>query len=267
MNEYLRIFKSSESGILVYKKLRKMFYGDCRTIFVAAMPKSGSSFLARTLCAAMGYRHSYCAAGYSNIEQELYLPRLVDVYGKGTVVQQHVRANEPNVLLFDEFGIRPVVMIRNLFDVVMSVRDHMLNERLDDLPSNYPSARFAEFSDEKKLDYIVNFVMPWYVAFYASWHAVEAKAQLDFQWLVYDEIIEDWPETVRQVLEFQGLACPRDKITRIVDDLRAERNPTVRINKGVKGRGEASLNDRQKSAIVELTSYYPGVDFSRIGIP
>jgi len=139
MTDYLKIFHSSETGIRLYKKLRKMRYGDCRSVFVAAMPKSGSSFLARALCEATTYRHSYCDFSYANIEQELYLPRLVDIYGKGTVVQQHVLANEPNLLLFKEFGIRPIVLVRNLFDLVISVRDHLLTERLDGLPGAYPS--------------------------------------------------------------------------------------------------------------------------------
>ena len=81
-----------------------------------------------------GYAHSYLAFAYKNVEQELYLPRIVDNYGKGVVVHQHFKANEPNLDLLMEFSIQPIVLVRNVFDVLVSLRDHLNKYALDNIP-------------------------------------------------------------------------------------------------------------------------------------
>ncbi len=45
------------------------------------------------------------------------------------VVQQHVKGTQDNVRLMKEYAIRPIVNVRNIFDVILSLQDHWERER------------------------------------------------------------------------------------------------------------------------------------------
>src|SRR6187551_3281662 len=100
------------------------------SILLACMPKSGSSFLSAALAQAAGYPLYQFVYTYDRNEQDLYLPALVSGLGlpSPTVTQQHVRATGSNLDLTQVFNLRVVLLVRNLFDALVSLRDHILNE-------------------------------------------------------------------------------------------------------------------------------------------
>ena len=247
-----------------YLRLRKLRYSEGRFLFLAAMPKSGSTFLSNALAKLFGYRHSYFAFAYRNIEQELYLPRLVDAYGQGTVVQQHSRANVPNLDLLQELRITPLVLVRNLFDVLVSVRDHLRREQTDNIPSLYVPASFAKLSEESQLDFIVSYYGPWLISFYVSWFEAERARRLDFMWLTYEDCIQDWHQAILEVAKFHRFSASAGEID---DALRATADSgSTRFNKGVAGRGRQLLTEAQKSLLGHMVAFYPEVDFARLGV-
>ena len=266
MHYLIKSLYSSEAGLNVYRKLRKIRYKEGKYVVIAAMPKSGSTFLSHTIAEVAHYEHSYFAFTYKNIEQELYFPKMIDSYGLGTVVQQHFKANDGNIELLNGFRIKPLVLVRNLSDVVISIKDHLLKEKLDNLPSVYPSNRFREYEDEQQLDYIIDFIIPWYITYYVSWCHAEADKNIEFLWLVYEAMINDWAGTVKQALEFNNIQHSQREIHDVLDNMRTKPNSSTRVNKGVSGRGKNILSEKQIARIIKLTSYYPDVNFKRIGI-
>jgi hypothetical protein len=133
------------------------------------MPKSGSTFLANALSEVTGYPQVQLCFGYERHEQDLYLPRLVDACRKDTVTRHHMRATKFNTALLKKFNIKPVILTRNLFDVVPSIRDHLFREGFEKFPCFYCTERFADLSEEKQLDCIIDLALPWYFNFYVSW--------------------------------------------------------------------------------------------------
>ena len=100
------------------------------SILIACMPRSGSTYLSNLLAAVTGYpRHPLVYTFYRN-EQDLYLPALMKALTIPTVTQQHLRATGPTLELIDIFNLRPIVLVRNLFDVVVSYFDHLHQESL-----------------------------------------------------------------------------------------------------------------------------------------
>jgi len=260
MKRALRFLYSSQDGILVYQRLRRSVFSNGKYLVLAAMPKSGSTFLSHTLCALTGYRHYYLACAYDNIEQEIYLPRVIDGFGCGRVVQQHFRANGANL------DIEPVVVVRNIFDLVASIRDHLLNERPDNLPAVYTTDDFLGFSPSRQLDFVIDMVVPWYITYYVSWYQAEKQREIRFLWITYEELVADWGTGIRRILDFFGMQKPDVAIARAIETTRAEPKERTRLNVGVPGRAYALLSDSQRERIVRLTQYYPHVDFTRIGI-
>jgi hypothetical protein len=267
MKRALRFLYSSQAGILIYQRLRRCVFSNGKYLVLAAMPKSGSTFLSHTLCALTGYRHYYLACAYDNIEQEIYLPRVIDGFGSGRVVQQHFKANRPNLDVLNRFDIKPVVVVRNIFDLVASIRDHLVTERLDNLPSVYPSGDFLNFSSSRQLDFVIDMVVPWYITYYVSWYQAEKQKEIRFLWVTYEELVADWGAGIRRVLDFSGIQKPYAAIAGAIEATRAEPKERTRLNVGVPGRADTLLSSSQRERIVHLTQYYPNVDFTRMGIP
>jgi hypothetical protein len=181
-------------------------------------------------------------------------------------MQQHVRANQANLTLMDQFRIRPVVLVRNIYDVIVSMRDHLLNERLDNLPGLYVPEEFPEFDSRLQLDFVVTHAAPWLISFYYSWVMAEKSARLDVLWLNYEVIVADWPTALKRVLRYYGIEKSDAEVETALSNLLQKKKSQLRLNKGISGRGAEELSAEQRQQIFRMTLAYPGVDFSTVGI-
>ncbi|MFZ0062083.1 MAG: sulfotransferase domain-containing protein [Pyrinomonadaceae bacterium] len=231
-------------------------------IFIACVPKSASTFLKNLLVNLTGYRDLFTVYAAGQSEHEIYLPTLRESAHFDTVTQQHCRASDANVHLMQGFGIRPVVLVRNIFDSVMSLLDFYDQGAFQ---TSYFRADWPLLNKETKIDLLIENVIPWYFQFVASWDLVEKQKRLEVHWLSYEDLVADKPTSVLKVLEFYGLGASRRGIEERIEEVESE-GQKIRFNKGVAGRGGEGLNDRQKEQIRRLTRFYPSTDFGRIGL-
>ncbi len=233
-----------------------------RHIFIACVPKSASTFLKNLLVGLTGYRDVFMVYAAGQNEHELYLPTVRETAHLDTVTQQHCRASDANVQMMQAFGIRPVVLVRNIFDSVMSLLD-FYNKGASQ--TSYFRADFQSLDEETKIDLLIDNVIPWYFQFVASWSLVEKQKGLDIFWLSYEDLIADKLSTIKNILEFYGLGAARRSVDEKIRETESAKRST-RFNKGIAGRGKSGLNDRQKERIRRFSKYYPTTDFSRIGL-
>jgi len=137
-----------------------------RHLFIACVPKSASTFLKNLLVNVTGYRDLFTVYAAGQSEHELYLPTLRESAHLDTVTQQHCRASDANVHLMQAFGIRPVVLVRNIFDSVMSLLDFYNQGAFQ---NSYFRADWPALDEETKIDLLIENVIPWYFQFVASW--------------------------------------------------------------------------------------------------
>ena len=233
-----------------------------RHLFIACVPKSASTFLKNLLVSLTGYRDLFTVYAAGQNEHEIYLPTLRESAHLDTVTQQHCRASDANVHLMQAFGIRPVVLVRNIFDSVMSLLDFYNKGAFQ---TSYFRADWLVLNEETKIDLLIENVIPWYFQFVASWDLAEKQERLEVNWLTYEELVADKPSSVLRVLEFYGLGASRRGIEQRIAEIESEERK-IRFNKGVTGRGSSGLNNPQKEQICRLTRYYPSTDFGRIGL-
>jgi tetratricopeptide (TPR) repeat protein len=233
-----------------------------RHIFIACVPKSASTFLKDLLINLTGYRDLFTVYAAGQSEHEIYLPTLRESAHLDTVTQQHCRASDANIHLMQAFGIRPIVLVRNIFDSVMSLLDFYNKGAFQ---TSYFRGDWANLDEETKIDLLIENVIPWYLQFVASWDLAEKQKRLEMLWLTYEELVANKPLSILKVLEFYGLGAPRRGVEQRILEIESE-GRKIRFNKGVTGRGKASLAERQKQQIRGLTRYYPSTDFSRIGL-
>ena len=233
-----------------------------RHIFIACVPKSASTFLKNLLVNLTGYRDLFTVYAAGQTEHEIYLPTLRESAHLDTVTQQHCRASDANVHLMQAFGIRPVVLVRNIFDSVMSLLDFYNSGAFK---MSYFRTDWPALDDETKIDLLIENVIPWYFQFVASWDSAERQERLELFWLSYEELVADKPSSVLKVLEFYGLGAPRIGVEQRIKEIESEERKN-RFNKGVTGRGRSGLSDQQKEQVKRLARYYPSTDFGRIGL-
>lgn len=247
---------------------------DVVRIVVACMPKSGSTYLSRVIEQMPGMRRATLVPGWRRREQELCihsihreelktrrmraqsLIKLGSQWPAGYVAQNHLRYSEPTADIIATYRLRPVVLVRNIFDIVLSVRDHYRNES-NLMAMAYVTQDMRQWPDDKLHHFIADMVVPWYLNFYMTWRDCPDKLLVD-----YDQATKNTAETMLEIGRFAGAKwTPAD----IEKAYAAAAGLGTRKNKAVSGRG-ASLGEDVKDKIRRLAAHYEGVDFSRIGL-
>ena len=242
--------------------------GDKQLIVVAAAPRSGSTFLVNTLMQLTGLRGFRLCAAYSTNEHDLYLPALCLMNSSGCVSQLHMKGTFHNAALMRTFGIRPIILVRRIEDIVVSLQHDMRKKGRrrtagtgrDGYSFVWQDHSIDSLSDERLADMIIDLALPWFVNFYVSWHRLCEQGAVDALWLTYEQMSADKEGTLRQVMGFLGF---RD-IGAIEPELLSRKYGTFRD--GRVGQGASTLTATQRDRIRALFAYYPGVDFCRYGL-
>lgn len=225
-------------------------------ILVACMPKSGSTFLSNSIAKFPGFCKVTLVKQYGRVEQNLDLATVLRKNRYDYVAQHHVKYNENTQFMIERFNIKPVVLVRNLFDCVVSYRDHLRRESTFG-PTAWIGEEHKHYSDSELEAMIVYLAIPWYVNFYVSWQQAPEKLLI-----TYENMIDDTVGTFRKISDYAGLELDQNQIDQA---LRANEAGTSRLNVGKVGRGDA-LSSESKAVIRRYRGFYPNIDFSPIGL-
>lgn len=259
------LHKPAEMGLNWSLRYKRRFSKRGDYLLIACMPKSGSTFLANALSELTGYQYVTLAYAYERSEQNLYLPKLIDSFSFGSVTHLHLRATESSIDLLKMFSIRPVILVRNIFDVVVSIRDHMFNEGFE-FPTFFCDEHFKDLDEQSQFDLIIEQGIPWYFNFYVSWHQAVSNKRIEGLCLIYEEVVSDWHKTLRIVADFYGINKTDEEINHALQQTATKSKKKTRLNKGIAGRGLSSLTKEQRNKIVNMARFYPWIDFSKMGI-
>lgn len=246
------------------RSLKPFFKNKPCNIIVACMPKSGSTYISRLLMEAARLPKAGLAESGDWGEQFLSKRLLKQKIGggRGTVCHIHLRGTPGTQQLLEQFELTPIIIVRNIFDIVPSIADHWHREKPLGFGSYVPH-NFVQMDRESLHDFIITNCLPWYFAFLISWH--EASEQRDTYWLTYEDFFSDQARYLKEVLDYCGITFPDDAIERAIEHRQTQWS---RLNKGVAGRGESLLLPRQKQAIRDIAHTWSDSHprFSMIGI-
>lgn len=223
-------------------------------ILIAAMPKSASSYLTALVAALPGMRKRALSVSRGHREQEIDPIRAARNRISGYVAQQHVRYSEVTADILNKYGITPIVLVRDLPDVVVSLRDHVRREDYR-IPMAWLTPAHLELPDEALDRLIVDLVMPWYINFFVGWSASGAPM------LLYTEVVNNPEQAMRVISHHTGIRVSDAEITAAIDAAGRQR---PRFNVGRVGRG-TMLAPETRYRLRELCAYYPSVDFTAVG--
>lgn len=216
-------------------------------ILLACMPKSGSSFLANAIGKYDGFRRPRLVPTWGYREQELCSIKLSRYNYNRYIAQHHVRNSDWTQHLIKRYNVTTIVLVRDLFDIVPSLRDHIRNESRI-WPMAYFTPRHQEIGDTELEEAIVRLAMPWYLNFYAGW-----RADPNALFISYEDLTSNPEETIAAVLRRSGMSPTPEKVKQAIERGKEGDN---RINVGVTGRGK-TLSPRAAEELQKLIDLYP----------
>ncbi len=229
-------------------------------LLVACMPKSGSTFLTSTIGGLPGFRSGSAVPAFGRREQEIDEWSLIrsSELSKNTVFQHHICYSEETERLLVRYPFHLVVLCRDLRDVVASISDHWDKESIVG-PFAFLNEHYLNDIDKRKkrLDFIVDMILPWYIKFYVSWKQYAEKGR-PVQFVTYEEMMKDNMGTIKSILSHASLNVPE---IAIAEALHVDR--FTRFNKGISGRGDTLFreNPLANETLQRYVSYYPDIDF------
>ncbi len=212
------------------------------------MPKSGSTFLSDVISQCSGFRRAVLTPSAGRREQEIDEQMLRKLGRVDFVAQHHVRNSEWTSEMCRAYGVAPVVLIRSLQDVVVSLRDHMRSESAV-FPQFFAEAQHASLDDASLEQMIARLALPWYINFYMSWRKTPGALMV-----TYEELTSAPVEVIHEILGFCGAATSREDVEDAIATSRSRE--TGRLNVGVSGRG-CALQPQTVQTILDLIDLYP----------
>jgi hypothetical protein len=212
------------------------------------MPKSGSTFLSGVISELPGFRRATLVPSFGRREQELDLDRLRNVDRYNYVAQHHIRHSDWTAELASDFRLKPVVLVRGLLDVVVSLRDHVRRDS-SVVPVFFAEAPHTQVDDERLEQMIARLALPWYVNFYMSWRKAPGTLLVE-----YENLAAAPAAVVGSVMDHAKAPASASTIQKSIDRILARGEG--RLNVGVTGRG-ALLRPDTIRTVMEMVDFYP----------
>jgi hypothetical protein len=190
-----------------------------------------------------------------------FLAAFLDAEAPPTVFHFHMQAFAANRHFIEAFQIRPIIMLRNLPDMLASFWDMLENDpvaRDNGLNCLIPG-NFLTLSRHEKAEFILDVVAPWYASYFATWKQFHDDAPDVVHVLRYRDFCNHPAATLHSALEHAGFSASVLECEVALSRVWPNRN-SYRYNKGRSGRGREYFSEEHLGKIARLLSYYPKID-------
>ncbi|MDR0467182.1 MAG: sulfotransferase domain-containing protein [Deltaproteobacteria bacterium] len=226
---------------------------------MAAMPKSGSTFLISLIANIPSFRKAiFFPSSHKGRWHEL-CERNITNCGVGNFVSRlHIVGHEYTINMIKKCNLRPFILTRNITDCVVSWLDHVKDQNFLTLDKYITK----EKDDDYMYSLFIQTMLQNYFEFYSSWKTSEFKTSMFRYENIYDDL-DAMRDAIAHVLP--ELALSRQQVAFLMDYTR--NNSFTRYNVGKAGRGMTLLKEHHLRDIVRLARYYKEFDMSTLGIP
>jgi hypothetical protein len=232
-------------------------------IFFAAMPKSGGTFLTRKIAEYLGWKHdSLRPPGSGQTNGEICRERLVDSLDENIIIHQHTLGTDGNTPLLLAHASLIVVQTRDIFEVLLSFRRHLLGESL-----NWQFMTFQEpfhsMETSRQLDLVIDLAAPWMLNFYVTWerHLKNPPPSARIIPVNYSRLAENESALLSSLIQEIEGSCDEDRLKEVLTshqgNYRKKSHPHIE---------DVCFSKEQRDRVLRLASYFPETDFQRLGI-
>lgn len=254
--------KTSALESILHGKVDFKYNSKFSTAVLFAMPKSASLYIIQLLASSLNYENHQI--GFNEQGGSIYYPRLL----MGATAQHntisHCHAEPTNVVLkyINNFNIHPIVLYRNLLDVIVSRRDMLLKDKFaGNFLSEYANKQFINSSEEHQFQVVIDLFANEYLNFYTSWRNLRTKLKIHY--INYNELIENEISMVQRVGEFLGCEVSEENILKVSESIRQLGG--INFNQGVRNRGKQLLSDEHIDRLREKARMFDCSDEEFLG--
>lgn len=231
-------------------------------LLLAFAPKCAGTYFRQAAIHAIGGQLVRMCHAQGGRDGTLYLPNVVasclDDTAPVTVTHLHMQALAANRHFIEALGLKPVIMIRNLGDMLASFLDMLEVDpvaRAEGLNCQIP-ANFCDMERSAKLDFMIDVIAPWYASYFATWKSFVDDAPKTVCVLHYRDFCAEPAETLRKAVTHAGFITTLFKCRQSLEAVWREKE-NYRYNKGVTGRGEDYFSPVHIARLEKQMSYYP----------
>ncbi|MBS0472660.1 MAG: hypothetical protein JSR60_16420 [Proteobacteria bacterium] len=230
-------------------------------LLLAFAPKAAGTYFRQAAMHAIGgqlIRGEHASGGR---DASPYLPTFLatflDADAPPAVMHMHMQALAANRNFIDAFGLKPVIMLRNLPDMLASFLDMLEKHpaaRLEGLNCLIPPT-FTALDRETRTDIVINLIAPWFVSYFATWKAYVDSRPGVVCVLDYRAFSDRPVEALHRALRHGGFPVSEAQCEAALATVWKERE-NFRFNKAVGGRGQTYFSDDQLSKLEDMLSWY-----------
>ena len=232
------------------------------SVVLAFAPKAAGTYLRSAAVAATSGQLMRTVHAQGGRDAQFYLPSLLLYYAgnhpaRPLVTHLHMQALPANRHIVTTLGLKPVVMLRAIPDMLASYADMLDSDPRT--PDNWLNIRlpdsYALWDAERKGDFLIEMMAPWYMSYFATWIEFAAQSP-DVLVLDYDGFRADPAATLMRLLAHSGLPRSLEHCQAALNEVWDERG-RFRFNRGVSGRGRARFTPAQLARLERLLDFYP----------
>lgn len=232
-------------------------------LLLSFAPKAAGTFFRQAAMEALGggylLRLTQAQGGRDGTP---YLPALMagllDAAKPSVVVHIHMQALPANRHFIEMFGLKPVIMLRSIPDMLVSYWDMLEVDpvaRADGLNCLIPSD-FTAKSRTAKADFMIDIVAPWYASYFATWKDYADAAPERTCVLRYDAFSREPAAAIQRALAHAGFGAPLARCEEAVAKVWGDRH-AHRFNQGVSGRSREYFSPAQLARLAHMIDHYP----------
>ncbi len=252
--------------LIIQKKILRKIYprvNHGRIAIYSAFPKSASQHLLNLIKVGTDNKIRIIASktgsgwGHNIINEEKICTDLRS-YFKYKILYGHFPFTELNndILKILAPNSNIIVSIRSLPDVAISYKEHIDRGRYGPLDprvigASEGNSNWNNLDDSKKYDYIINFIMPWYIRYIIGW-LVGAK-EWPLRIITFEEHTLFPCELLESVSNFLQIPITA---TSVKEKLSSKNMQLTNYNVGQIGRGFRALSREQLITIQNLFSFF-----------
>ena len=231
-------------------------------LLLAFAPKCAGTYFRQAAMHTIGGQLIRMCHAQGGRDGTLYLPNVLvsclDDTAPATVTHLHMQALTANRRFIEALGLRPVIMIRNIADMLASFLDMLEVDpvaRAEGLNCQIP-ANFCDGDRSEKLDFMIDVIAPWYASYFATWKSFADDAPKTVCVLRYHDFCTDPAETLRTAVSHAGFITTLFKCRQSLEEVWREKE-NYRYNQGVRGRGKDYFSPAHFAQLRKQLSYYP----------
>ena len=230
---------------------------------VASIPKSGTGFLNKLTDNLTNLENTRIAQVFDwhTDMNNVYFPLMVNIYEKDCFCTLwHLQGYDYNIELLKNLNVKTVFLYRNIFDVVVSLRDYFVKTKRVSLYLR--EIDFLNFEIEEQYDVLIEIILKDELKRFLYWHKAHQKYENNIRIVSYNELVDNTLNTLKMISAFYGLSKNDEEILKAIEltNTKKKVDPEIHFNKGIKGRGKALLTPRQQQRIYDQVKLYKNLE-------